>query len=91
MTRAVCDLASAAAEMLDEPKEIGAERRLLSEGPPSFDQSFLSRVPGSDLGFAVAIVAEEIGHGSIEGGGDPPEPVEGNPPAPLLKIGERTW
>ncbi len=77
--------------MLYEPKEVGAERRLLSKRPPGLDQTFLSRIAGSDLRFALAIVTEEISHGGIEGGGDSSEPVEGNPAAPFLEIGERTW
>ncbi len=77
--------------MLYEPKEVGAKRRLLSEGTPSFDQTLLSRVAGGDLGFPLAIVAEEIGHGRVEGGGDPPEPVERNPAASFLEIRESTW
>jgi hypothetical protein len=85
-----CRLASAAAEMLDQPEEIGAKRRLLSQGSPGFDQSFFSRVSWSDLPFPVVIVTEEIGHRRVEGGGDPPEPVDGDSAASFLEIGEST-
>jgi hypothetical protein len=46
--------------MFDESEEIGAQRRLLAEGPPGFDQPLLSRVAGSDLGSPVAVVAEDL-------------------------------
>jgi hypothetical protein len=77
--------------MLDESEEIGAKRRLLSKSPPGLDQSLLSRVAWSDLRFALAIVTEEVSDGRIEGGGDPSEPVEGNPAASFLEVREGTW
>ena len=55
---------------------------------PSFDQTLLSRVAGSDLGFASAVLIEKVSHRGIEGGGDPSEPVEGNPAASFLEVRE---
>jgi hypothetical protein len=77
--------------MLYEPKEIGAQRRLLFERPPSVDQTLLSRVARYDLGFASAIVIEKVSHRGIEGGRDPSEPIERDAPPAFFEIREGPW